>query len=129
MTGGLHVTRNPIWTHDETLLALDLYLRRRPQLPGEQDPEILELSRILRAWGQSRGIEASDSYRNPNGVSMKLGNLRRLDPSVDGAGLGNGSRIEEVVWSEFAENNQARKTAVAKIREEIRSAGVLLSKG
>jgi hypothetical protein len=31
---GPRPARNPPWTRDELLLALDLYLRRRPHLPG-----------------------------------------------------------------------------------------------
>ena len=39
--------RNPAWTRDELILALDLYLRRRSAPPGKSSTEVLELSALL----------------------------------------------------------------------------------
>jgi len=35
---------NPDWTRDELILALNVYLRHRPNPPGKGSPEIIELS-------------------------------------------------------------------------------------
>jgi hypothetical protein len=39
--------RSPAWTRDELILALDLYLHSRPQLPGKESPEVVALSEEL----------------------------------------------------------------------------------
>ena len=41
------MARNPTWTRDEIILALELYLRYRERLPDSDDPENVELSRTL----------------------------------------------------------------------------------
>lgn len=92
---------NPNWTREETILALDLYARRRPQLPDQADREIMLLSAQLRAYAAQRGVRGTESFRNPNGVSMKVANLSRLDNADDRAGLSHGSAMEERVWAEF----------------------------
>jgi 5-methylcytosine-specific restriction enzyme A len=99
------MARNPTWTRDELILALDLYMRHRERLPDSDDPEILELSKTLNSlFGQT----ASDSalFRNLNGVYMKLANFRAVDPlhtSQGKRGLSRGGHGVEQVWTEFAE--------------------------
>ena len=36
--------RNPSWSRDELILALDLYMRSKGNPPGKTAPEIVELS-------------------------------------------------------------------------------------
>lgn len=110
--------RNPDWSRDETILALDLYIRRRPQLPGEADPEVLALSKLLRDHAAATGVRGLSNFRNPDGVSMKVGNLSRLDPDYSGKGLPNGSAIEEKLWSEFMPDVARLYAAAASIRAQ-----------
>lgn len=115
---------NPAWTRDELILALDLYLRHRYSLPSKHHPEVQELSHLLGRLGRALGLSESDSFRNANGVYMKLGNFRRWDPEYikDGkTGLAKGNKDEGVVWDEFA-NAPAKLAAVtAAIRDAIDS--------
>jgi hypothetical protein len=69
--------RNPTWTRDELILALELYLRHRERLPDSDDVEIVELSRTLNSLF---GAQAKDArlFRNPNSVYMKRGRLSRV---------------------------------------------------
>jgi 5-methylcytosine-specific restriction enzyme A len=120
MTGKLTLTQNPRWTKDETILALDLYLRRRPQLPSKADPEIIALSEKLNLWAAKRGVLGKNNFRNAAGVAMKLGNLRRLDKDLGLAGLGNGSKLEEIVWSEFHNTPDKLLEAIRRIEADIR---------
>src|SRR5689334_21971392 len=100
-------TRNPPWIRDELILALDLYLRYSGDVPGKSSDEIAQLSDDLNAYARLRGVEMADRFRNTNGVYMKLMNFRRLDPKfIDSGrvGLSRGSKLEEVVWTEFSNN-------------------------
>lgn len=84
---------NPDWTEDETILALDLLLRRMPTIPGKADQEIIELSNLLRAL-PVHPIEArKDNFRNPDGVALKLQNLYS---AKTGKGLSVGSVLNFV---------------------------------
>ena len=89
--------RNPPWSRDELILALDFYLTHREHTPGKQSAEIAELSAILNQMAQELGADRDKTYRNPNGVYMKLMNFRRFDPDYtrEGkVGLQRGNRLE-----------------------------------
>ena len=43
---------NPDWTRDELILALNVYLKHRPNPPGKGSPEIVGLSRTLNRLGE-----------------------------------------------------------------------------
>jgi 5-methylcytosine-specific restriction protein A len=108
--------RNPSWTRDELILALDLYVRFKGNAPGKGSAEITGLSAVLNRLSSSAAEGRSD-FRNPNGVYMKLMNFRRFDPTYQSqgkSGLVRGNKLEEVVWREFAANpRQLAKTAEA----------------
>lgn len=106
---------NPPWTLDETLLALDLYLRRRPSIPGDDDPDVIALSKLLRMHAERISWGGDQRFRNPNGVSMKLGNLSRLDKTRSAVGLPHGAKREQEAWSIHARNPGAWGTLVAEI--------------
>jgi len=110
---------NPAWTQDELILALDLYLKHRYSLPGKYHPEVKELSQLLGMLGKALGLNKGGSFRNENGVYMKLGNFRRWDPEYvkDGkTGLAKGNKNEKVVWDQFADSPIKLSIAVAAIR-------------
>jgi 5-methylcytosine-specific restriction enzyme A len=91
-------TRNPNWARDELILALDLYLRRRPTLPGDDDPDVVELSKLLNDLPIHTVRPDQERFRNPNGVALKLANLAALDPMYPGAGMPRGGRLDAEVW-------------------------------
>jgi len=120
---------NPAWTRDELILALDLYLRHRDSLPSKHHPEVQELSQFLGKMGLALGLSTSLSFRNANGVYMKLGNFRRWDPEYvkDGkTGLAKGNKDEEVAWKEFAHSPSTLAAVVARIRNAVYLHGHLL---
>lgn len=111
------MARNPTWSRDELILALELYLRHRERLPDNNDAEIVELSRTLNSLF---GDQAEDAalFRNPNGVYMKLANFRAIDPvhtSRGKRGLSRGGHGVEEVWAEFAERPRELKAVAAAI--------------
>src|SRR5262245_34282150 len=98
--------RNPNWTTDELILALDLYFRSgRKQLDGNH-PDVIELSQLLNELQIFAFEERGPGFRNPQGVSMKLGNFSALDPNYGGAGLQRGGKLDSDVWDEFSKAPQ-----------------------
>lgn len=106
--------RNPIWTRDELILALDLYVRHRPAVLGKTSAEVIELSDMLSrlARGEAR---RSPNHRNASSVAIKLLNFRSLDPDYTATGkvgLHHTSRGDGEVWREFASDPiRLRETA------------------
>jgi 5-methylcytosine-specific restriction enzyme A len=97
-------SRNPAWSRDALILALDLYVRFKGNLPGKSSPEVVGLSSLLNRIAEGWEGDAAD-FRNPNGVYMKLMNFRRFDPVYQAqgkTGLTRGNRQEETVWNDFA---------------------------
>jgi 5-methylcytosine-specific restriction enzyme A len=103
------------------IVALDTYLKRRTHLPAKGSKEIVDLSRTLNRLGEKlfRPEERAETFRNENGVYMKLMNFRRLDPdyTTNGrTGLPAGAKAEEDVWAQFAgEPQKCRQVAEAII--------------
>lgn len=113
-------TRNPTWSRDELILALNLYLRFKGNPPGKTSSVIVELSNVLNEMGSQIANRASD-YRNANGVYMKVMNFRRFDPvyiSQGKKGLQRGGRLEQEVWEHFA-NDPVELAQTAKAIRQI----------
>src|ERR1700730_1506795 len=107
-------TRNPPWSRDELILALNLYVASKGNPPGKNSQGVVELSNLLNQMDSQITQHASD-FRNPNGVYMKVMNFRRFDPVYIAQGkkcLQRGNRLEEEVWSDFA-NNPAKLAQAA----------------
>lgn len=111
--------RNPTWTRDELILALDFYLQHREIVPGKSSEEILQLSSEINSLAKRLGLSGSETLRNANGVYMKLMNFRSHDPeyTADGkSGLNRGNRDEKVVWDQFANDPERLKRLANAIR-------------
>jgi len=108
--------KNPTWSRDELILAMELYVHFKGNPPGKASTEVVELSHLLNEMGSQIANRASD-FRNANGVYMKVMNFRRLDPvyiSQGKKGLQRGEKLEEEVWDHFAADPvELSKTAKA----------------
>lgn len=94
-------TRNPDWTRDELILATEFYLRHAPSIPGKTTRALIDLSSEIRASATMQGLQGNDTFRNPNGVYMKLMELRKYDDAYEGVGLGH-ERLRDIeleVWT------------------------------
>ena len=115
VTNNPSLGRNPPWSRDELVLALDLYVRHEGNPPGKRSPEILSLSSLLNRIG--RGLGGGADFRNANGVYMKAMNFRRFDPAyiaLGRVGLQRGNRDEAVVWETYSHDpTKLRETAEA----------------
>jgi predicted HNH restriction endonuclease len=118
--------RNPPWSRDELILALDLYLTNPVSPPGKTSQAVRELSDVLNALGAQLGRGSAATFRNPNGVYMKMMNFRRFDPDVIASGkvgLTRGNKDEEVVWSEYASDPARLATVANAIRAAVALGG------
>ncbi len=114
--------RNPPWSRDELILVLDLYMANRTSPPGKNSSVIIEMSELLNKIGNLIEQEGAKTYRNPNGVYMKMMNFRRFDPEYtkDGkVGLTRGNKDDEVVWNEFTTNFERLRAVALAIRSTI----------
>ncbi len=98
--------RNPPWSRDELILALELFFRHRPNELSQTHPEIVKLSQTLNRLPIHSHRPDAERFRNGNGVYMKLSNFLRFDPDYGGAGLSRGGKAEEQVWNDFVGNRE-----------------------
>ncbi|MBG9389007.1 HNH endonuclease [Caenimonas aquaedulcis] len=110
---------NGFWTRDETILALDLYLRAGHSLDAG-DSRVEELSAFLRSLPLHPPEKRKGSFRNPAGVAFKIGNLRSVQT---GKGLKNVSAIDREVWAELGD----QPARVNELAAQIRQAGTQLT--
>jgi 5-methylcytosine-specific restriction protein A len=108
--------RNPDWTRDELILALELYIRSGRKQLDATNAEVVALSKVLNNLGVHDGQVRGEKFRNPNGVAMKLGNFSAIDPARTGSGLQAGNKLERVVWVDYAESHKKLKATADAIR-------------
>lgn len=81
------------WTREETIVAFNVYCKIPFKSSSKTNPTIIKYANIIG--------------RSPSALNMKVGNFGRLDPELRKqgiVGLGNGSKLDEVVWNEFKGN-------------------------
>jgi 5-methylcytosine-specific restriction protein A len=89
--------RNPPWSRDELILALDLYFQHKPTTISKTHPKVVELSKVLDELPIHQDRPDRPRFRNPNGVYMKMCNFLALDPTYGGKGLERGGRLEQEI--------------------------------
>lgn len=115
----MNFMKNPKWNRDELILALDLYFKLPASQISSTNDEIIKLSKILNQLSSS-DKQKEETFRNPNGVSMKLNNFKRLDPDAPGSGLVRGGKLEKVIWEEFSANRSMLEVVASKIRQAVK---------
>lgn len=114
---------NPNWTREEHILGLNLYLQLRGTSYPDEHPEVVKLSQRLLKLAALRKMSGAATFRNANGVSMKMLNFRRVDPEYHGVGLPSGSKLEAEIWDEYADAPGKLTAAVEAILQEIETSG------
>ena len=95
--------KNADWVRDEIILAMDLYVRAgRKQLSPGHD-EVVRLSRLLNSHPIHPTSIRNEDFRNPNGISMILGNVLGVDPRHDQPGLSRNNQLQASIWKEFVD--------------------------
>lgn len=111
--------RNPAWSKEELILALNLYFELDYSQFTSSNPKIIELSETLNKLKIHSERPDEKRFRNPNGVSMKLSNFLRFDPNYSGTGLERGSRLEEEIWKNYAGDKKLLLEKAEKILSSI----------
>ena len=110
-------TKNPPWTHDEIVLALELYRDSWPKVLDKNSAEVVKLSNLLRELKVKLDGEVSSTYRNPNGVGMKMQNFNHFNPDFYGAGLKGGSKLDQKLLLQYWTDEESLRKRSTKIRE------------
>lgn len=108
--------RNPKWTVDELILALDVYFMLEPKDIVPSNPAIIELSELLCSMPIHKVRPDEDRFRNANGVTMEIKNYLKFDSSYHGVGLTRGNKLQEKVWVDYADNREYLHRVAAAIR-------------
>lgn len=118
------LTRNPNWSADEIILALDLYLSSKPKDLQKNSGEVAALSALLNRLHTQLGTAGQATLRNPAGVYMKLQNLKANDPEYlakGRTGLKSGNQIEKEMWARYGHTPSELHAVAATIRAFIQS--------
>ncbi|OYU94170.1 MAG: HNH endonuclease [Bacteroidetes bacterium B1(2017)] len=94
--------RNPKWHRDEIILALDLYHDKNLGSIDSRNPKIIELSKLLNKLPIFDNKPDQQTFRNPNGVTLKLSNFKAIDPNYGGKGMNSFSKLDKEVFEEFS---------------------------
>ena len=84
------MAKQNLWTKEQTIVALNLYCKIPFNRVSSNHPDIIKIAKIIG--------------RTPNSVKMKIGNFGSFDPELKKrgiVGLGNTSKMDEIVWNEF----------------------------
>lgn len=95
--------RQPNWDQYEAALLVEAYCKIKENKESRKSI-IAELSATLRARAKAHGIVIDQTYRNENGISMRLGELEYLF-SGGGVGLKNTSDLFREIVNLFSKDN------------------------
>lgn len=105
------------WTVDEILVAAELVVRHGWEDLRESNPEVIELSRLLRALPQHAAFVADETFRSPKSVSRKITDLYTARPGYPGHATKGGADSKRI-----AEAFDANPEPMSAIAREIRRA-------
>ena len=97
------------WSKDETILALELYLRIKDLPSNERRREIGGHLILLACLGFHD--------RSPASIDYKIGNFTHLDPSNHRDGFGNVGPQDRPVWDRYSNSPIALRAEVQRIKQ------------
>lgn len=109
--------KNPNWTRDEHIIALDFYLSHSLAIPKIDSLEFQKLLIDLKGLTSFLDHQKTEKFRNPHGVYMKLMNFRSIDPSIRGTGLTHKSSDAQIVWDLYAHRQLELSNLANKIKQ------------
>ena len=100
------------WTREELVAAFDLYCRIPFSKTKADNPEVMDLARLLR--------------RSPGSVARKLGNFGSFDPELQRrriTGLPHVGKLDRLVWDEYHSNWNELVFEARRVRHEVFAEG------
>lgn len=104
-----------LWIRDELILAFDLYCRIPFRKTKANNPEVIDLAKLLK--------------RSPASVARKLGNFGSFDPELKKqqvTGLVHASKLDGEIWEEFNSDWNRLVLEARRLRDELASSSELL---
>src|SRR5690606_25778284 len=117
--------RNPKWHRDEIILALDLYYDPDLGSLDSRNPKIIGLSQLLNRLPIFLNKPDHLTFRNPNGVVLKLSNFKALDPEYTGKGMEAYSKLDKEVFDEFSVKIEGLRQIASEIRKISQNSSVI----
>lgn len=108
------MAKNPDWTRDELILALDLYFRTPAGQIDEKNPDIISLSELLRSLPMNAPFGDRPKFRSAGSVKTKLANIQSVEHG--GRGLPHGGRADALILREFYSRREELHMQAAAIR-------------
>jgi putative restriction endonuclease len=99
-----------LWSRKELILAFDLYCRIPFEKTKTNNPQVIELAKLLR--------------RSPASVARKLGNFGSFDPALRErqlSGLVHTNKLDGEVWAEFNSDWNRLVLEASRLREMLGS--------
>lgn len=109
--------KNPVWTREELILALDLYFRLDYGQMHGGNPGVIQLSKELRELNVHTNIPDPDNFRSINSVALKLANFKKLDQNFSGKGMRDGAKQDREIWKEFHRHRNTLKKEADLIKQ------------
>lgn len=109
--------RNPKWHRDEIILALNLYFDKDLGPMDSSNPKIISLSELLNRLPIFDYKPNQQTFRNPNGVTLKLSNFKALDPNYTGKEMEAYSKLDKEVFEEFSSEVKRLHQIANEIRQ------------
>ena len=95
--------RNPDWEWDEIVLACDLVMRNGWRSLPAENPQVIELSELLRRMTLHPVETRRPDFRNPNGVGRKTADIATHHPDYAGRPTHGNARDAKVMARFLAE--------------------------
>jgi hypothetical protein len=115
------------WTREEIILAMDLYVTVGAfgggPIPGNSSAQIVQLSDLLKELSAYPPEQQGEKYRNPDGVYLKLMNLRAIQ-TAGAHGMNAYSQLDAAVWREFEDDLARLQTEAAAIRARLQEGAI-----
>lgn len=106
--------RNPSWSRDELILALELYFKIDYGQMNGTNIKVKNLSNLLTLMNLHNGFS-----RSVNSVALKLANFKVNDPNYKGKGMKGVGKLEENIYKEFSQNKDLLYKTSNKIKQEV----------
>lgn len=109
--------KNPNWTREELILTLDLYFDLDQGQMHKGHPDVIRISNELRDLKIHQEIPDPIKFRNPSGISRRLGNFKTMDSGYDGEGLANSGKLAKAIFEEFNHHRDKLRKEAHLIRQ------------